>query len=313
MKDKIMNICPICNERPLKLIKNCKTVYRTTCGERECWIKSIQMTNIKKYGHVCTLHGKNKQKTKNIFLEKYGVENVSQLGWVKEKKINTCRENFGCDHPMQSAAVMEKSKQSLMKLYGVTNIFQVPSIIDRIRDKMFEVDPILGISKYELSRIKCIDKNMKKYGIPYYCQTDEFKKKSTKTIIERYGVDNYSKTKEFQEFLISSGIKKSDDVRDKFDIYYGMVIKYTNRTFRKYKQLLQQVYIRSKKFHLDHVYSITDGFKNNIDPKIIGSISNLQLLPAFLNIQKNYRSWITKDKLLEAYNKLSDEDKYITG
>ena len=313
MEDKLMNICPICNERPLKLIKNCKTNYQKTCGERPCWIKLRAQTNIKKYGSICTLHGKNKQKTKNIFLKKYGVENISQLGWVKEKKINTCRENFGCDHPMQSPAVMEKSKQTLMKLYGVPCILQVPEIINRIHNTMFAIDPILGISKYELSRIKCIDKNMKKYGVPHFVQTEEFQSKSKKTNMVRYGKDNYSKTKEFQEFLISSGRRRSDELSEKIDIYYRNVLKYTNRTFRKYKLLLEETYIRSKQFHLDHIYSIVDGFENNIEPRIIGSICNLQLIPEFINIQKHRKSWISKDKLLASYNKLSNEDKYITG
>jgi len=311
MNNETIKLCPICNLRPLKLVKNCKSNYYATCCYTDCVKLKKQQTNLKKYGHVCGIHGTNKQKVKDSIFKKYGVINVSQIDWVKKKKIKTCQKNFGCDFPMQSSEIMEKSKQTLLKLYGVINIFQVPDIINKIHDTMFKIDPTLGISKYDLVMLKHRDRNMKKYGVPYYVQTDEFRKKSTKTIIERYGVDNYSKTKEFQEFLISSGIKKNDELRSKFDLYYGKVIKYTNRTFRKYKQLLQQIYVRSNKFHLDHIYSISEGFRNDIDPRMIGSLSNLQLIPAIVNMKKNYKSWITKDKLIELYNKLSDEDKYL--
>lgn len=41
--------------------------------------KQSQQTNLKKYGSVCTLHGKNDERTRQIFIDKYGVENPFQL------------------------------------------------------------------------------------------------------------------------------------------------------------------------------------------------------------------------------------------
>jgi len=50
---------------------------------------------------------------------------------------------------------------------------------------------------------------------------------------------------------------------------------------------------------LDHMYSISDGFKNNIPPYIIGHINNLVMIPALENIKKNNRSSISKTELFE--------------
>jgi hypothetical protein len=52
-------------------------------------------------------------------------------------------------------------------------------------------------------------------------------------------------------------------------------------------------------YHLDHRYSITEGFKNNVPPKVIGSIYNLEFIPYNVNIVKGTKCSITLEKLYE--------------
>lgn len=52
-----------------------------------------------------------------------------------------------------------------------------------------------------------------------------------------------------------------------------------------------------KNYHLDHIYPISKGFKNNIPPEIIGDISNLQYIPAKDNLEKS-------NKIDKKYNNL---------
>lgn len=56
-----------------------------------------------------------------------------------------------------------------------------------------------------------------------------------------------------------------------------------------------------KNYHLDHKYSVTQGFLNNIPPEIIGNIINLEMLDHKKNITKNSKCSITKEQLLELY------------
>lgn len=59
---------------------------------------------------------------------------------------------------------------------------------------------------------------------------------------------------------------------------------------------------RSKtEYHLDHKYSISMGFKNNIPPQIIGSIYNLEFILVADNIKKGIKCSITKEKLYELF------------
>lgn len=51
-------------------------------------------------------------------------------------------------------------------------------------------------------------------------------------------------------------------------------------------------------YQLDHLVSISYGFKNNIDPKIIGHICNLEMVPWLDNVRKNMRCSISINELM---------------
>jgi hypothetical protein len=50
-------------------------------------------------------------------------------------------------------------------------------------------------------------------------------------------------------------------------------------------------------YHLDHKYSIIEGFRNNIKPEIIGNIKNLEFIPWEENIKKRTKCSITIEEL----------------
>lgn len=54
-------------------------------------------------------------------------------------------------------------------------------------------------------------------------------------------------------------------------------------------------------YHLDHIYSITDGYINNVEPEIIGSIHNLRFIPAMDNQIKKTKSDILLKELKKLY------------
>jgi hypothetical protein len=263
----------------------------------------------KKYG---TLNGIDKEKMKGKLMLKYGVENVSQLKEIKDKKVETCLKNFGVEHPMQSSIVMEKSKKALIELYGVDNISKVQLIIEKIRTSKNTFDPVLGMTPAQFGQLKIKAHCMEKYGTEYFYQTTEFKEKYKKTMLNKYGVDNYSKSEEFKSFLLNSGLKHDESTKTKLELYRRECHRYTGYSYTKYKNDLEKTYPRGNSYHVDHIYSISEGFKNGIDPKIIGSIVNLQVIPSIINIKKQGDCWIELESLFELYNKLSIEDRFET-
>mgnify|MGYP003383971794 CR=1 FL=1 len=93
--------------------------------------------------------------------------------------------------------------------------------------------------------------------------------------------------------------KEFQEIQPKFKKYHQQVRTITNR------QPLQELDNFDKRgkagiegaYHLDHIYSIIDGFKNDVDPNIIGSIVNLQMIPWEENLVKNSNSWLKLDEL----------------
>jgi hypothetical protein len=83
-----------------------------------------------------------------------------------------------------------------------------------------------------------------------------------------------------------------------YEIYWREVKKFTNRNS---KDLIENYHIKGIDWHVDHIYSISDGWRNKISPEIIGNYVNLRFIPALENLKKNKKSHITKQELLEKY------------
>ena len=98
------------------------------------------------------------------------------------------------------------------------------------------------------------------------------------------------------------GIKYNEYLKivDKFEKYKNDVIKVTK------KQPLYKLSNYDKRgnsgiegaYHLDHKYSILEGFKNNISPNIIGDIKNLEFISWEDNIKKRAKCSITINELI---------------
>ena len=109
--------------------------------------KAIE-TRLKKYG--CEYF--NKDITKQIVMDRYGVENISQLGEVKNKKKNTTRKNYGVDNPFQSEEIKTKIKINNLEKYGNENVMQTEYGKNLLQKSLLE-----------------------KYGVDNYSKTEEFK------------------------------------------------------------------------------------------------------------------------------------------
>jgi hypothetical protein len=58
-----------------------------------------------------------------------------------------------------------------------------------------------------------------------------------------------------------------------------------------------------KKYELDHIYTISDGFYNGVPPEIVGSIVNLRVIPMLENRAKHKRSGMSLSQLMSLYKK----------
>lgn len=93
-----------------------------------------------------------------------------------------------------------------------------------------------------------------------------------------------------------------EEVRD-LKSYYYVVWQYTRQSYREFSAFINphNKILSYQTYHIDHIFSIIDGFRNKVDPRIIGSTVNLQVLPKLENIRKNRSSWISLKNLEEKY------------
>jgi hypothetical protein len=112
------------------------------------------------------------------------------------------------------------------------------------------------------------------------------------------------------------GIKRSQETINKTrqtKIDKGIFWKPDDPEYLEFKKYRRKVYYWTSKndltqlenynkrgrvgFHLDHKYSITEGFKNKVPPKVIGSIDNLEFICYTDNLSKGTKCSITLENL----------------
>ena len=95
--------------------------------------------------------------------------------------------------------------------------------------------------------------------------------------------------------------------KELLDDYYRYKYQVHKYTFRNDVASLENFDKRGKAgisgaYHIDHIYSIKDGFLNGVTPWVIGCYGNLKMIPWEENLSKQGNSDITKEELYERYN-----------
>lgn len=102
--------------------------------------------------------------------------------------------------------------------------------------------------------------------------------------------------KKRKETMIASGQIIDPYNLSDMEYYYGVVWSYTRQ-----QQLskIKNIELRSSEWHLDHIYSIREGFLNNIPAYIIGNVHNLRIISATENCKKKAECHQTIGDILE--------------
>ena len=168
----------------IKIIFNYQLKVCKVCGK---FLTYQQSRNDKIYCSTkCSANCKDKQeKVRNVWLEKYGVENISQAEIIKKKKENTCLQHYGVKSTWRSKEIQEKIRNTYLEKYGTI----IPQRTDLFKEK---------------SKQTCLEK----YGVSSYSQSEEMKEKSKQTCLEKYGVEYPSQSDEIQNTRIENSIKK---------------------------------------------------------------------------------------------------------
>ncbi len=246
----------------------------------------------------------DKEETNNRRIEttikKYGVRYILQSKEIQGKIKQTNLKNLGVEFPLQSKEIQEKCIETFIDKYGVKNPSKSPEIIEKIRKTKEQ-----------------------RYGDPNYCNPEKIKK----TCLEKYGVENVFQNKEIKEQIKQTNLllygfeypSQNKEISIKqIETMTGMIYEEYIKSlpdFKKYEKevlkftrkqslnLLENIKNRGQyTYHLDHMFTISEGFRNSILPYIIGNIINLEMLTWKENQKKHSKCSLTEEELFERFD-----------
>ncbi len=112
--------------------------------------------------------------------------------------------------------------------------------------------------------------------------------------------NNWSRGKRCRKCYDDNKKENSIKYKEGYELYHYLVWRETNKNYKNNIKILNPNNLkRNRKTHLDHIYSIHDGFMNNVPVFVISSIYNLRLISSSKNISKGKKSDINIDELFD--------------
>jgi hypothetical protein len=136
---------------------------------------------------------------KDIMVEKYGVENASQLEEVKQKKKKTTMSNHGVENPFQLKHVREKVKSNNIEKYGVEYLLCSAEFKEKSTNTLVQrygVENPFQLDHVRENRDKAM---LEKYGTTCSLEIPEIREKAESTMETRYGYKYSSQVPEIKE------------------------------------------------------------------------------------------------------------------
>jgi hypothetical protein len=112
--------------------------------------------------------------------------------------------------------------------------------------------------------------------------------------------NNWSKGKRCRICYEQKKFENAVKYKNGWERYSFLVWYYTEKSYKQYEDIINTKKLkRGKKYHLDHKYSIFEGFNSGVSPKIIGEFYNLEIITSHENLKKNKKCSITLNELLK--------------
>jgi len=213
---------------------------------------------------ICALSDSNRYaRIQKTISNRYGVTNISQIGFVKEKKKIASLKKFGTEFPIQNSDIKQKIKETCLARYG-----SHPNQRTEFKDI-------------------CKNTNLNKYGVEWPIQLKEFKEKSKKTCFNKYGVENIGQAPHIQQMRKEKMYNKL--CQDPFTVPMFSINQYKGcHNFYSWKC--------NKCLHV-FTFFMTDGFrprcpscfpspKSTQQTNIYNYINNILKVPASMNLRK---------------------------
>jgi len=192
------------------------------------------------------------------------------------------------------------------------------------RDRKLTIDPDSGLTLTELYHKRSVESLRETYY-----GSESHKNAARQNILKMDRAEATAKATETKSKVDEDGLtlaQKSTQKAIKTKIANGMIVCAEQvEPFYKYTREVRVMTERNLKswsvdrleqrgrhtYHADHIYSIFDGYHNNVPPEVIANIKNIRLIPAKENLQKQSRSDISLMELYKLVNQNFNETENL--
>ena len=253
---------------------------------------------------------KSKATNKENFIKKYGEETGVQKynEWIEKSlgkghkiegkyKSLYCKEfyikkGYTYEEAVKLAKVAQYKNSSLHIEYYLNrgyNLEQAKKKIRKIHDKKKG-------RNYLLDSLKLQNPNMSMENL-----LKLQKNLRDSSSLKKLGKENFDlKNKKMRKTFEDSGKWVPLSEKTEYDAYRHLVWYYTNQNNLKLLENFDKRALAGVDggYHLDHKFSISAGFAENIPPELIGSMKNLEFTPWEVNVKKQSKCSIIKEELI---------------
>lgn len=207
------------------------------------------------------------------------VEKISQCPAISKKQEKARQQNISVEKRLRHMKIMSKKGHAKLK--------------ELHKDKKWVSKKSNKISTAVKKRGGHIGKNNPMYG-----------KKHSNITIQKLSTRAKNRNPlcyvKATKTKINKGIAIPKEQKTSWDLYREQVKNYTVKNWKYYQHLINpKNFKRGSEYELDHKFSITEGFRQGVSPKIIGHCKNLKLIPKNVNRSKRINCSITLKKLQE--------------
>lgn len=214
-------------------------------------------------------------------------------------------------HPREYNLINEHTSHMQIKSFTEKLFCYCNNITEKPQCRMCEKNVTYSSSNKNYHRYcsqKCPLYDMKTLiGVENTSQLESVKQKKIQKAIEKYGVENVSKATEVKKVISKKATKKWQEYHSKKDFsqklpmkqYRHRVQQYSETQYNKYKHIIDPENKRGADWHLDHIYSVSQAYINNVPIDIVCHYTNLRIISATENMKKYIRCDKTLEQLIE--------------
>lgn len=306
-----LKVCELCHKpykpkgRNASRSKVCGRVHYRICPICGTEFVLTNLSDLKSLKKCCSRECSNKLKglsTKQSMLEKYGVENPSQVKEFRDKaargikakqdviqasRRKTMVERYGAEYPMQVPELREKIFKTNEEKYGYSNPSQSieirRKISERLQDPEVQAHYIeTAMAHYGVKRpsmVKEVQEKMhatclERYGCEYPIQNEEIKDKAKQNHIsaikEKYGVDHISKIPEVRA-------KVQETLKERYGVGCSFHVNPSFNTVSKINQSFGDK-LEALGIEVEYEYQIED---RRYDLHIVGTNILIEINPTY--------------------------------